>query len=137
MAKLKLIVCLDDRGGVLFNNRRVSSDKEVIKHILELTAGATLICSEYSADLFPAGTVQIGKNLKDTPSEMTYYFLEGQDPTSVAGRVEELVVYRWNRIYPSDYRFPIGLFTAGLQKVSQGQFKGNSHERITWEVYRP
>ena len=137
MAELKLIVCLDDRCGVLFNNRRVSSDREVMKHIQEITAGRLLMCSGYSAGLFPKGSVCISDNLPENLSDMTYYFLEGQDPTAVADRVKELVVYRWNRIYPSDYRFPTELFDTRLRMVSQGEFPGNSHDRITWEVYRP
>lgn len=133
---MKLIVCLDDRCGVLFNNRRVSFDREVIKHIQEITAGKLLMCSGYSAELFPAQSVCISEDLPENLPDMAYYFLEGQDPTSVADRVKELIVYRWNRTYPSDYRFPIELFETRLRKVSQGQFQGKSHDRITWEVYR-
>jgi len=134
---LKLIVCMDDRCGVLFNNRRVSSDKEVIKHIRNITAGGTLMCSSYSACLFPAGSVCIRENLpKDLPDALCY-FLEGQDPTPVADRVSELVIYRWNRVYPSDYQFPLELFDTRMHVVAQGEFPGNSHARITWEVYRP
>lgn len=133
---MKLIVCLDDKCGVLFNNRRVSSDKEVIKHIQNLTAGGTLICSDYSAGLFPEGSVCVQEDFADVSSDVAYYFLEGQDPTPVADRVRELIVYRWNRIYPSDYRFPMDLFGKRMRKVSQGQFPGNSHDLITWEVYR-
>lgn len=133
---MKLIVCVDDKCGVLFNNRRVSADKEVIKHILNITADGTLMCGGYSAGLFPDGSVCIREDLADTSSDMAYYFLEGQDPAPIADQVRELIVYRWNRIYPSDYRFPMDLFDSRMRKVSQGQFPGRSHNLITWEVYR-
>lgn len=133
---MKLIVCVDDKSGVLFNNRRVSFDKEVIKHILEMTAGSSLMCSRYSADLFPKGSVHIAEDLPERPSDLTCYFLEGQDPIPIADSVRELVLYRWNRVYPSDYQFPIEFFAKRMQRVSKGEFRGNSHDKITWEVYR-
>ena len=36
---MKMIVCLDDRNGVSFNNRRQSRDRVVIQDILTLTRG--------------------------------------------------------------------------------------------------
>ena len=133
---MKLIVCIDDRCGVLFNNRRVSFDKEVVKHILEVTADESLMCSKYSAELFPEKNVYICDDLPENLPDMMYYFLEGQNPTLVASRVSELIVYRWNRTYPSDCRFPLDVFSARMRIASRGEFPGNSHDRITWEVYR-
>lgn len=39
---MKLIVCLENNNGVIFNKRRVSSDKKVTKKIIELTQGKKL-----------------------------------------------------------------------------------------------
>ena len=50
---MKLIVCVDDCGGVLFNRRRVSSDRLVITDIMAYVGESRLLASEYSMKLFP------------------------------------------------------------------------------------
>lgn len=57
---MKLIVCLENNNGVIFNKRRVSSDKKVTKKIIELTQGKKLWISYYTQELF------IGKDINKT-----------------------------------------------------------------------
>ena len=47
-----VIVCTEDRGGMLFNNRRVSKDRTVIQKILELSEGKKLWIHPFSEKLF-------------------------------------------------------------------------------------
>jgi len=44
-------------------------------------------------------------------------------------------LFRWNRIYPSDVKFPIKLDQGQWHRVSTEDFLGSSHEKITMEVY--
>ena len=39
---MKLIVCLDDNKGMMFNNRRQSRDRVLIENVLELCKGEKL-----------------------------------------------------------------------------------------------
>ena len=61
-------------------------------------------------------------------------FAETADPAPWAARVEEIVLYRWNRRYPADLRFTLPL--EGWTLVRSEEFAGSSHEKITKEVYR-
>ena len=47
-----VIVCTEDRGGMLFNNRRVSKDRTVIQKILELSEGKKLWIHPFSEKLY-------------------------------------------------------------------------------------
>ncbi|MBO5270462.1 MAG: ribonuclease Z, partial [Clostridia bacterium] len=50
---MTLIVCIDDKNGMLFNHRRQSRDRVLIEDLLALTAGAPLWIEPYSVPLFP------------------------------------------------------------------------------------
>ena len=47
--------------------------------------------------------------------------------------IYELILIRWNRIYPADFYFKIDMGEWNL--VNKEEFIGSSHERITWEDY--
>ena len=61
--------------------------------------------------------------------------MELRDPAPLLERAGRLVVYRWNRLYPADRR--LSLPPAGWRLLSQSDFPGHSHPRITKEVYVP
>ena len=84
---MKLIVCLDDNKGMMFNNRRQSRDKFLIENVLEMCKGEKLYVNEYSSKLFPENTVEIMENSAET--EVGYCFAE--DFTVDEEKVEELV----------------------------------------------
>ena len=46
------IVCIDDNGGMMFNNRRQSRDGILIEKITEITRGSKLWINKYSNSLF-------------------------------------------------------------------------------------
>ena len=47
--------------------------------------------------------------------------------------VEEIIVYKWNRLYPADTYFNIDL--TGWRLAETLDFEGSSHEKITREIY--
>ena len=55
--RVNIIACVDDRMGLLFNNRRQSQDKEVIRKINEIVGEQTLWVHPYSKALFPEAQV--------------------------------------------------------------------------------
>ncbi|MBR7123102.1 MAG: ribonuclease Z [Oscillospiraceae bacterium] len=133
---MKLIVCLDDRNGMLFNKRRQSSDIRVTHKILEIASARPIWMNKYSAYLFAEqqGNIHIAENFLEQAYGDVYCFVENVDLTPYLSMTDELIVFRWNRLYPSDFCLPE--LPETLKKTSSEDFQGNSHERITMEVYR-
>ena len=132
---MKLIVCVDNQGGVLFNRRRVSSDRNVISDIMDYVGNSRILASEYSVKLFPvAENISVIRDFSGMESD-DYVFLEDSISQSLLKQIGEVIVYHWNRLYPSDVRFPLEEVRKLGKLKSVVEFKGNSHEKITREVY--
>lgn len=133
-----IIVCLDDKDGMLFAGRRQSRDCVVSRKILDITQSSKLWISQYSVPLFElTDNIFADEHFMELASEGDYCFVEKQDISNYIGKVERIVVFRWNRIYPSDVKFPMQLISNGWTKKIVDEFPGKSHERITMEVYQP
>lgn len=136
---MKVIVCLDDRNGVSFNNRRQSRDRVVIQDILTLTRGHGLYVKPYSMELFcdceeKTADIHITEDFhKENINPKDYIFAEREDAAGIMEDVEEWVVYRWNKVYPSDAKFRMPKEYECMEAVD---FTGYSHEKITREIYR-
>ena len=129
---MKLIVAIDKSNGMMFNNRRVSQDKEVTSKIIEITKNSRLLMSEYSSKLFAEyENIIITNNVLDANPE-DYFFLEDLDINEE--NIDELYIFNWNRDYPADKYFEIDL--SNLKKVSKEEIVGNSHKKITLTIYR-
>lgn len=126
---MKLIVCLDDKNGMLFNKRRQSRDKILIDNMLEFCKGELLYTNEYSSALFPENSVVICEDFENI--ENGFVFAENILPNEE--NIEEIIVYKWNRVYPADTYFNISLDNWSL--VETVDFIGSSHEKITRERY--
>lgn len=121
-----LIVCLDDNNGMMFNNRRQSKDCELRKRMLHVVAGGKLWMSEYSK-----GQFEEEYNSCDCIESAEYVFVEN-DKDIPKVEFEKIIVYRWNRKYPGDMFFDL----TGRQLVEYTEFQGNSHDKITEEIYQ-
>lgn len=129
-----LIVCLDDNGGMMFNKRRQSRDAVVCDRILELTDGKKLLMNEYSLKLFEGKSgIVVDEAFLEKAENGEYCFVENKSLADFELKAEKIVVYKWNRVYPSDMKFDIDL--SGWKKESIKEFSGKSHEKITEEVY--
>ena len=126
---MKLIVCLDDNKGMMFNNRRQSRDRVLIENVLELCKGEKLYTNEYSSKLFPEKFVEIFDSMEEIGNG--YCFAENF--TVNENDVEEIIVYKWNRVYPADVHFNIDLDNWNLTETVD--FEGSSHDKITREIY--
>lgn len=131
-----LVVCLDDSLGMMFNNRRQSRDRILIADLVRYADGRTVRVSPYSAPLFPEDTpaLSVVSDPQNVAEQGELYFCEEHDPVQIADRVEEIVIYRWNRLYPSDLRFTLDLGKFTL--VGTECFVGSSHEKITKEIWK-
>ncbi len=134
---MNLIVCIDDNGGMLFNKRRVSSDRAVCDRIIDLLGDNTLCLNEYSAKQFDDKTanLKISDNFLNEAGDNDYCFVENVDMTDYLSSFNRIIIYNWNRRYPSDFKFPKGIAVTDRICVSCAEFVGNSHEKITEEIY--
>ena len=134
---MNLIVCIDDNNGLLFNKLRQSSDSEVINRIVEIIEDNKLLCNSYTAKLFDNKKCNqvINDEFLNIAEENDYCFLENSDIIPYINNVKKLIIYHWNRKYPSDKKFPTEDFLKFMKKSSTYEFKGNSHDKITEEIY--
>ena len=150
---MKIIVCVDNQNGMMFNHRRQSQDRVLRKRILELTGGKKLWMNAYSQKQFlqvngnmPKEQEQSGQLGQSGQIQADEAFLEKAGPggpccvedrsvAPFAGRVERVVLYRWDRAYPADLYWDLSL--EGWTLARREEFPGFSHEIITKEVYIP
>lgn len=128
-------VCIDDMGGMLFNNRRVSRDEAVLRDLAE-TAGNRAICiNEFSLQLFKQANVKYSasEGFLETAGTDDICFAENVDLSHYIHKADKLIIYCWNRRYPSDFKFDANLSLFSLAKSYD--LVGKSHERITVNVY--
>lgn len=126
---MTIYVCLDDRNGMLFNNRRQSRDRAVLEDI-RASVPDVLTVDEFSEKFIAAADIPF---VVGEPEPGAHFFLENRKASELLPAAEKVVVYRWNRAYPGDFRFD-GDFS-GFTLQSTEEFPGKSHERITKEVY--
>lgn len=132
---MRVISCVDDNFGVLFNHRRQSQDRILREKIMEITAGDTLWMNEYAAKMF--GTrpgIAVAEDFLSKAQKGDFCFIEGASIDGYA--IEEIILFKWNRIYPADvfFRFPT---QTEFRLIEAVDFPGSSHEKITKEVYIP
>lgn len=134
---MNIIVCIDEENGMLFNGRRQSKDRVLRVHASDL-AGGKLWMNSYTAKQFAEDGCDIiaDEAFMDNAPEDAWCFVENVDIKPYADKISRIAVYRWNRLYPSDVKFPMADFAFRWTQVSCEEFAGSSHERITQEVYQ-
>ncbi len=133
-----LIICIDDKNGMMFNKRRQSKDSAVRSDIISEIGSGTLWMNEYTAKQFAedgdlTAKIMVDEEFLTKAGRGEFCFLEGEGAAEAEPAVEKLIIYKWNRLYPSDVRFDIDLNKWKLE--STAEFAGTSHEKITKEVY--
>ena len=126
-----LALCVDDKLGLQFNRRRQSRDQAVTDDLLSL--GKKLWVHPYSEKLF-AGCAQVSENYLTLAQAGEICFAEDTAYLAHADKIEAILLYRWNRVYPRDLMFE---FPGQWRLVQTREFAGTSHEKITREVYIP
>ncbi len=133
---MRIIVCVEDNFGMLFNKRRVSSDRAVTQRISELAAGNKLWMNSYSSRLFEEMRISVcvDEDFLNKAEKGDYCFVENADIMPFEKKVEQIILFRWNRRYPSDLKLSAKVLE-NRKKVNSREFAGNSHEKITEEIY--
>ncbi len=131
---MTVAICLCDRGGMLFNNRRQSKDRNQILDLLSLASGEKIYINAFSEKLFSDS----GANFEvvENPLESGgFAFVENLHISPYIDRINKLIIYRWNRRYPADFSVDISPSDAGMSLSESVDFEGYSHEKITREVW--
>ena len=124
---MKLIVCVDDKNGMMFNKRRQSKDKVLIHKIIQITKSHTVYVDNYSKQLFE-------ENLNySSITNADFCFIENPDLIPNV-QFDEIFVFKWNRLYPFDKKFNLDLSQYSV--AHEEDFIGNSHDKITLIIYK-
>lgn len=136
---MKIIVCVDDNNGIMFNKRRQSRDSVLIQDIIENLNGSNLLIAPYSEKLFEDSDIDtffISDLILDEAEPDDFCFIENKVLGKYASKINELIIYRWNRKYPADTYLDVDPISLGMELIETTEFVGSSHEKITKELYR-
>jgi len=128
-----IAVCVDDKMGMLFNHRRQSHDKFLIDDLMNITEKVHI--NSFSQELFGeyADKIEIDENFLENAAENDVCFVENIDLEPYSDKINKVILYLWNRHYPSTLKFKVDL--SDYNFIESTEFEGNSHEKITREVY--
>lgn len=125
-----LALCVDEKLGLQFNRRRQSRDSAVIADVL--ASAERVWIHPFSAKLFAGGAVTVDENYLELARNGEICFAEDTGYLNHKDKIEKIILYRWNRVYPRDLTFAF----PGQWRLAESQdFSGSSHEKITREVY--
>lgn len=135
---MNICVCVDDAMGMSFFGKRLSRDKAMTEKLLSHTEYDKILISEYSAPLFSDtndARVCVTSDEYASCTERDICFFELEHITEYADKIEQIIIYKWNRKYPSDKKFPFSPADKGFTLTSTHDFAGNSHDNITEEIW--
>lgn len=130
---MTVFVCVDDNFGMTFNKRRQSRDSVVLEKIKEVSSDGQLYITPFSQKLFDGDFVKICSAPFEEMGAEDYCFVEDMDLSGLEGKIDTLVLFKWNRKYPFDMKLEICLDSYKLKETYD--FVGNSHDKITCEVW--
>ena len=133
---MKVIVCIDERGGVCFHGRRVSQDRQQREDVLIHYGDEGLLMKESASRLYGINdSVTVIQDWKEELTDSRWWVAEDTEFLCWKDQLEELVIYKWNRTYPFDEKLSVPLDRQIWKKKKKRQFSGSSHEKIDVEHY--
>ena len=124
---------------MMFNKRRQSQDKLLRVSIKELVKGKTLFMNEYSYKLYKDinnENIIVSENYLDDCENDNFCLVENKPLNNYIEKIDNIIIYKWNRIYPSDLYFDVDIKNEQWELIETEEFQGSSHEKITKETYR-
>ena len=94
--------------------------------------------NEYSAKQFDLDTtpqINISGEFLNEAVPGDYCLVEDVSVATYEKWVEQIILFKWNRVYPQDRAFDIDLTQNRWKLQSTEDFPGHSHENVTMEVY--
>jgi len=131
---MTLILCLDPKGGMLFNNRRQTPDYELVKIIGK--SFSDIHISSFSEKYFKDIKCTVSANPFFSAKEGSSVFLESGKAIEYIDMIDKIVIYRWSCVYPADTYFDIDPLEYGFRLSGEVKFSTKSHENIVKEIYK-
>ncbi len=135
---MTVAVCISDGGGMMFNKRRQSRDRIVTADMLTCAGERNIVVSSYSLPLFSENISRIisaSEPLKEA-KDGDFVFIEDKSLSEYKNRIKEIYIYKWNKKYPFDFKLDFSPELEGMHLVETVEFTGNSHEKITRELWK-
>ena len=130
---MKVFICVDNDYGIAYNHRRQSRDRILMADAIH-TAKKRLFCTPYSEPLLlEHPRLVVCENPLTDAQEEDFVFAEKMLLAEAFDKIDTLILYRWNRDYPSDMKFDLDL--SAFHLISKEYFVGSSHDKITKEIY--
>lgn len=127
---------VDDNNGLMFNSRRQSQDKILRENILQDCVNKTLWMNEYTETQFIPyvdSNIIVDNDFLNKAKDDAICFVENEHLVNYKEKISKIVMYKWNRDYPADFYFDIDL--SDWKMMSSTEFVGNSHDKITKEIW--
>lgn len=137
-----IIQCVDNRNGTFFNRRRQSQDRLLRSRILSELHGRRLWMNAYSLRQFQKELplevrLSVDEDFLTKAGNGEVCFVEGLPLLPWLDRIEQVILYRWNRDYPADTYLDLALDAPPWSLAAREDFPGFSHPMLTKEVYIP
>lgn len=132
---MKAIVCVDNSLGIMFNKRRMSQDVNQRNDLFQLLNDEPLYMSAYSGSLYDVphrNNIRIS-NAYHRECEDHYCLFEDDKINDYIQDIQELILYCWNRDYPSDKKLSLNFSKFNIKH--EYEFTGSSHNTITRIIY--
>lgn len=136
---MNIIVCLDDKNGMMFNKRRQSQDRILRANIREEVKDKFIFMNNYSYKLYKDidnGNIKVCEEYLDECESNDFCLVEDKLLNNYINKINTITIYKWNRIYPADLYFDINLNDNSWELINEEDFEGSSHEKITKKIYR-
>lgn len=133
---MTLIACVDLNNGILFNHRRLSKDRKLICHILDLIGEKRLWINNYTKEIFDVEkkfNIVVDEEYITKIEAGDACFVENSVPKILEDKIDKIILYNWNRRYPADEHLNIDFNNWMLE--SEEEIKGSSHEKIIQKIY--
>lgn len=136
MKNYTVAICIDDGLGLMLFGKRQSRDRVLISEFIESNGDKNIYISPFSRLLFePHPSVRISDDPFAEAEEGSALFIENIKLDGKIDDIGTLIIYRWNRKYPSDVKLTLDPLKCGFKLSSKKDFAGSSHEKITKEIY--
>lgn len=134
---MKLIVCTDDRGGMMFFGKRPARDRYAIDDIIKDAEGKQILIAPYSEKLFAeqGGKYTISTDPLADAGKDDAVFIEDRSAGAYLEKIDSIVIYSWDLSYPFDKKFDIAPEAEGFVKIQEKEFTGHAHKTVKKTLY--
>ena len=122
---------------MMFNDRRQSQDRGLREYVAEMTKGEKVYMNAYTEKLYEEiNDPVVFVNFLHKSRKRNLCIVENLPikTTNMWNQIEEIVIFRWNKVYPSDQVLDVDLEEWKL--AEEEQIEGSTHE-ITKQIYLP